>query len=209
MSTIAQFQYFWNTLYESAATPFDIEEPDEWIASLAARGKIRGNVLDAGCGPGRTSRYLASRGYKVLGVDISGNAVERAARKAAMTGNKAQFLQANLCELSGYSNQFDTVVDIGCLHSLAASDRGPYAAALHRLCRPGAVTYLRTFSLRNAKWSYPDSSHTPALSDREIRAAFQMNGWLIEELVEKEIELFTAEAERPKAYCWFAELRYA
>jgi cyclopropane fatty-acyl-phospholipid synthase-like methyltransferase len=200
---------FWNREYESTATPFDVEEPDEWIATLAMQGRIRGNVLDAGCGPGRTTRYLASRGYGVLGVDISANAIERAVRKAAGTGNKAHFLHADMCQLSGYERQFDTVIDIGCFHSLDEDDRGTYAACLHRLCRPGAAVYLRAFSASNPReWHTSGNRHVPAVSSEEIRAAFSANGWAVNEIVEDTVELFISPTEKPRTNCWFAEMHY-
>jgi len=199
----SQLQALWEMEYENTNTPFDIEEPDEWIASLAKSGKIHGNVLDSGCGPGRNSIYLAGQGYSVLGADISTNAVERAKRKAAGKGNRAQFLQANMCELTGYENHFDTVVDIGCFHSLDERDRGAYAAALRRACRAGAVVYLRAF-----RWNHPSGKGSPALSEEQIRAAFAANGWVVKEIVEREIELFISEEEKPKTCCWFAEMEY-
>ena len=44
------------------------------------------NVLDVGCGTGRTSRYLASRGARVVGIDFSEKAIE-IARKQSSGGN--------------------------------------------------------------------------------------------------------------------------
>jgi SAM-dependent methyltransferase len=202
-SHTSPLQALWEKEYESTTTPFDMEEPDEWIASLAKSGKIQGNVLDSGCGPGRNSRYLADLGFSVLGADISANAIERAKRKAAGKGNHAQFLQANMCELSGFENHFDTVVDIGCFHSLDERDRGSYAAALHRACRAGARAYLRAF-----RWNHPSGKDSPALSEEQIRTAFATNGWIVKEIVEREIELFISEVEKPKTRCWFAEFDY-
>ena len=52
----------------------------------------------------------------------------------------AQFEQANILTLSGYDNRFDTVVDIGCFHSLYDdADRTSYAASLYQVCRSGAI----------------------------------------------------------------------
>lgn len=229
MSNASQLRRdYWDKEYESSTTPFDIDEPDDWIVALEKSGKIHGNVLDSGCGPGRTSFYLADRGYSVLGVDISVNAIERAKRKAAEKGNNAQFLQANMCELSGYDKHFDTVVDIGCFHSLDENDRATYAAVLHRICRAGAVIYLRAFSETNLKTGRFDEiefkkAHTefkkahpyakdlrpPALREEQIRTAFSSNGWVIKDLLEREIELFISENEKPRKWCWFAEMQYA
>lgn len=41
------------------------------------------NVLDVGCGTGRTSRYLASRGARVVGIDFSAKAIEIAKNQSS------------------------------------------------------------------------------------------------------------------------------
>lgn len=196
-------QELWEREYETSDTPCDIEQPDEWIAALAKSGKIRGNVLDAGCGPGRNSLCLAELGCDVLGVDFSSHAIARARKKASSKSNPARFLQANLCQLSGYEDHFDAVIDIGCFHCLDQRDRAAYAAALHRYCRKGATIYLRAF-----RWAHPGGSSASALIEQDIRTAFSANGWIVRELVEKEIELYISETEKPITSCWFAEMSY-
>ena len=208
MNNTAQLKNYWDKAYESVTTPFDIDAPDEWIMALEVSGKIHGDVLDSGCGPGRTSLYLADLGYFAIGMDISINAIERARRKAAERGSKALFQQANMCELSGYDECFDTVVDIGCFHSLYNDgDRAAYATTLHRVCRAGAVVYLRAFSETNlTKANYPIGEGLPALREEQIRTAFSLKGWVVKDLVEREIELYISEDEKPRTYCWFAEM---
>ena len=198
---------YWEKEYECTTTQFDVDEPDEWIAKLEMSGKIYGNVLDAGCGPGRTAMFLADLGYNVLGVDISDNAIKRAKLKAEQKGCTAQFLQSDMCELSGYDNHFDTVIDIGCFHSLIESDRNKYAAALHRLCREEAVIFLRAFSDMNMKKIITPGEHVPFLNEEQIRTAFTSNGWIVKNLVQKEIDLLVAQNEvRMNIYVWYAEI---
>lgn len=50
-------------------SPLDLAVLDHFVACLAAEGG--GPVLDAGCGTGRITRYLADRGCSVQGVDLS------------------------------------------------------------------------------------------------------------------------------------------
>jgi SAM-dependent methyltransferase len=209
VNSVSQLQDHWEREYESTSTPFDVDEPDSWIAALARNGKIRGNILDAGCGPGRNSCYLSGLGYRVLGVDISVNAIERAQRKAAGKRNDARFLQADVRDLFGFDGHFETVIDIGCFHSLDESARGAYAAALHVACRPRAVVYLRAFSTSNSmELNHPNGKHLPALSEADIRDAFSNTRWDVKDLVEKEIEIYISEQEaQQKAYCWFAEMQ--
>ena len=48
-------------------------------------------LVDMGCGEGRDSIYFARRGYRVLGVDISGVGVRKAKRRAARLGDGVHF----------------------------------------------------------------------------------------------------------------------
>lgn len=165
---------YWEKEYSGKHTQFDVEKPDSWIAGLEKEGKITGVVLDAGCGPGRTARYLAEHGHDVLGVDISLNAVERARQRAKEKNNTARFLQADICELTGYNSSFDTVVDIGCFHSLPKNDRGRYAAVLHKMCRSGGTVFIRVFSDANKQSpGFTEKKGLPAIREKDIRNAFR------------------------------------
>lgn len=208
MSNSTRLQHYWEKAYESADTPFDTENPDEWVASLEQDGHIRGNVLDAGCGPGRTAIYLASRGYNVTGMDISANAIARAKQRATEKGSTAQFAQANLFEITGYDSSFNTVIDIGCFHSLYDDkDRAAYAASMHRLCRPGATLYLRAFSIRNTEDPVP-GQHSPHLREDQIRAAFESNRWAIAELEERQIDLWISAETTLQIWVWYATIQH-
>lgn len=206
MDTIEKLRAYWEKEYTRVDTPFDVEQPDEWIAALEKSGKILGHVLDSGCGPGRTAIYLSRHGYRVTGVDISGHAIERAQEKAAQAGCDAHFICSDMCGLSGYDGEFDTVIDIGCLHSLFdEGSRQDYAASLHRVCREGAVVYLRAISDTNMKRkNVSGKCGIPALSENDVRKAFEP-GWEVRQLEEREIDLLTDHGYR-KAHCWFAEM---
>ncbi|WP_353951599.1 class I SAM-dependent methyltransferase [Knoellia sp. S7-12] len=63
----------------SAESPLELAMVDAFIAAVKADGDD-GRVLDAGCGAGRMSRYLADRGCAVQGMDLSPGMVEMAHR---------------------------------------------------------------------------------------------------------------------------------
>ncbi|MGW4054317.1 class I SAM-dependent methyltransferase [Streptomyces sp. NPDC004779] len=62
--------------------PLEVERwcaaPDS--ADLSVLDRCEGSVLDVGCGPGRLVAALAARGRRVMGIDISPEAVARTAR---------------------------------------------------------------------------------------------------------------------------------
>lgn len=61
-----------------AEADLDLAVLDELIASVTASGSAP--VLDAGCGTGRITRYLADRGCAVEGVDVSPGMISAARR---------------------------------------------------------------------------------------------------------------------------------
>ena len=61
--------------------PLDLAMVDAFAAAVG--GSSGGQVLDAGCGTGRMSRYLADRGCSVQGVDLSSGMVAMARRDHA------------------------------------------------------------------------------------------------------------------------------
>ncbi|MDR1480508.1 MAG: methyltransferase domain-containing protein [Planctomycetaceae bacterium] len=206
---VTNLREFWEKEYESDKTPFDVHEPDSWVAELEKNGKLHGKIFDAGCGPGRTTIYLAQLGYDILGADISSHAIERAKLKTTGIDNPPNFIQADLCRLSGYDNCFDTVIDIGCFHSLFEEKlRNCYAATLHRICRKNAVLYLRAISDANNKGTHTSGFVLPSVNEEQIQNSFSSNGWQLIKLDHRLIELLGDGGQIKKSYCWFAEVEH-
>ncbi|QLY33571.1 class I SAM-dependent methyltransferase [Nocardia huaxiensis] len=128
--------------------PWEIGDPQPAFVAEEAAGHIRGDVLDAGCGTGDNALYLVGRGYAVTGVDRSTTAIEIARRKTAERNLQATFAVADALVLDGYDDSFDTVVDSGLAHRFGHPELVRYAAALHRVCRPGAVVIVHAISDR-------------------------------------------------------------
>jgi SAM-dependent methyltransferase len=67
-----------------------------------------GALLDLGCGTGRHAVELASRGYEVVGFDLSLPMLARAGDEAQDRGVKLNFVQGDMREMS-FEEQFDGV----------------------------------------------------------------------------------------------------
>lgn len=77
----------------------------EWLARLP-----RGRALDVACGAGRNAIFLASQGYRVQGVDISAEALRRAAERAAQEGVEVDWLCADLDEFEPPAAGYELIV---------------------------------------------------------------------------------------------------
>jgi 2-polyprenyl-3-methyl-5-hydroxy-6-metoxy-1,4-benzoquinol methylase len=154
--------------------PWDIGRPQSEVSDLEERGAIRGRVLDAGCGTGENAIYLASKGYEVLGVDLSPTAIEKAQRKARDRGVPVAFAVHDVLELERLGLTFDTVIDSGVFHTFPDEERSAFVRSLASVMLPGGVLHLISFSeLEPGSWG------PRRVTAAEIRGAFT-EGWHVE-----------------------------
>jgi SAM-dependent methyltransferase len=127
---------WWDESYEAGEVPWDAGRPQPQIVALERSGRIDGRILDVGCGTGVETRYLADRGYEVVGVDFSAPAIEHA--RDQTDADNASFLVGDALELPNLDlGEFDTVVDCGMFHTLDRADRTAYTRAISSVLGPG------------------------------------------------------------------------
>ena len=96
------------------------------------------HVLDAGCGIGGTSRYLAhAAGCRVTGVDLTGEYVDvaRLLSERVGLGERVSFRQGNVLELPFDDAAFDVVWTEHVQMNIA--DKAGFYGELFRVLRPG------------------------------------------------------------------------
>ena len=98
-------------------------------------------VLDAGCGPGLVCEALLSAGYRVVGVDLSSEMIERARRRCANWGDQAEFLQLSLFDpqLDDLA-PFDGALSRYVVHHV--TDPLAFVVRQARLLRPGGMLVI-------------------------------------------------------------------
>lgn len=112
----------------------------------AARLKPGARVLDAGCGIGGTSLWLAENANcDVLGIGLSEKQVARAERAARERGlsDKVQFAIMDYSAVALEDSSFDAVIAIESL--CHASDKSAFFAEAYRLLRPGGWLVVSDF----------------------------------------------------------------
>lgn len=90
-------------------------------------------VLDAPCGVGRASIWLAQQGYEVTGVDLGEAALKVAREQVERAGVQATIEAQNVFELSYTDRSFDAVLCFRLLHHFA--DPGQRRELIQEMCR--------------------------------------------------------------------------
>lgn len=95
-------------------------------------------VLDLGCGDGRHSLELARRGYRVTGLDLSEDLLERARRRTADEGLDINFIRGDMRDPPGIS-AYDLVVNFFTSFGYFQEDgeNARVLEAIARSLRPG------------------------------------------------------------------------
>jgi SAM-dependent methyltransferase len=105
-----------------------------WVDELAEVLPPPAVVVDLGCGAGVPgTRLLSDRGYRTIGVDISGVQVQRARRLVP----GATFVQADVATLQLASNSLDAVVSFYALIHVPIDDQRALFPRIRTWLRPG------------------------------------------------------------------------
>lgn len=107
-----------------------------------------GKALDAGCGTGDTSIYLAQRGWDVTAFDFVHVALNRARAKAAAAGVSIRAMQADVTRVtaSEIGTGFRLIVDNGLLHGLSDEARDAYVRLVRTVAAPQATLIITAFA---------------------------------------------------------------
>jgi SAM-dependent methyltransferase len=121
----------WNEKY---STDEEFELPDDPIPELARRIETlpSGRALDVATGTGRNARFLASEGYEVDAVDVSDEALDRAASAAEDEGVAVNWIRADIDDFEFEADAYDVIT----VSFFAALDRLP---DLKEALAPGGV----------------------------------------------------------------------
>lgn len=121
-----------------------------FLYSNLIRQTNNGSALDLGCGDGRNLIMLASKGYKVTGIDISKEGLRNARRFAASYNGKVKLIRADVRRYVP-KGHFNVVLILHVLHHLdeVSRRRVMNVAANHTKLKGINIVSLMQFEGRN------------------------------------------------------------
>ena len=135
---------------------------------LGERKIINGNkiFLNLGTGPATQAIWLAQRGFRVTGSDLSEAAINRA-RKVYVNEKNVNFIVDDILNSKFNDNEFDYIFDRGCFHVLSPADRPIYIRKIKSILKANGILFLKCFSDKEPREEGPYK-----FSQDEIRDLF-------------------------------------
>ena len=128
----------WNERYASRPLLWDVD-PGPFLSGEVG-DMAPGRALDLGAGEGRTTLWLADRGWTVTAVDFSDVAIERGRERAevAGVGDSIEWVCADLSDYSPEGRTFDLVLSM-FIHLPRPERRRVYGLAVGSLAPGGTI----------------------------------------------------------------------
>lgn len=142
---------YWEDMYGTSIDdlPWEIKEaPSELRECIESNRVEGGRALDAGCGTGNFSVFLAKNGFDVTGVDYSEKAIAVAKERNKDAKLPITYLRADLARLKEAlpDSQFDLILDYKVAHHLPADKLRAYIEQCLHLLKTGGRILLICYS---------------------------------------------------------------
>ncbi|MFZ2410489.1 MAG: class I SAM-dependent methyltransferase [Candidatus Methanoperedens sp.] len=112
----------------------------------------RGRLLDAGCGSGKYAIPLAMRGFDVIGLDVSLNALKMARGRADNRKLKIEFMTGNVYHLPFSDCSFDVIWCYGVLQHLLLKERELAISEFRRILNEDGILFIEVLGKEDMRY---------------------------------------------------------
>ncbi|VVB96677.1 Ubiquinone biosynthesis O-methyltransferase [uncultured archaeon] len=111
-----------------------------------------GRLLDAGCGSGKYAIPLGMRGFDVVAVDVSLNALKMAGKSIAGRKLDIGLLAANVYQMPFSDSSFDVIWCYGVLQHLLLKEREAAISEFRHLLRKGGLLFIEVLGEEDMRY---------------------------------------------------------
>lgn len=161
----------WDERYAGEGYLFGTE-PNAFLQSQQALLKPGMSCLAVADGEGRNGVWLAQQGLRVLSVEASSVALNKAKKLAQQRGVAIEFEQADLLQWEWGENRFDVIVAI-FIQFVGPAQREQMFANIKRCLKPGGLLLLQGYTPRQLEYKTGGPSQAENLyTESLLRSAF-------------------------------------
>ena len=136
MDRSKQASSVYDEIAESYAKAFS--KPSEYIENFLALLPKNAKILDAGCGVGVDAGFMASKGFKIIGMDLSKEMLDI----ARQTFPHIDFMQKDIRELDFPPNSFDGILASCSLIHIPKKDTSRLIRKFHQILKKNGAIYI-------------------------------------------------------------------
>ena len=127
--------------------------PSERINRFAKLIPKNGKILDAGCGPGFDTQYLAKRGFDLTGIDLSPKMIELAKKRVP----QATYLNTDIRSLDFQPETFDGILAVYSLCYVPKTNIAKVLKDFHNFLKPNGFFYFAFQEGESRETIHPES----------------------------------------------------
>jgi ubiquinone/menaquinone biosynthesis C-methylase UbiE len=132
-------------LYDKAAKKyadmwFDYKEMRPFLDKFMSMLKTGSLILDAGCGSGRDAEYIASHGFKVIGIDLSENMIREA--KKWVTSKNVKLMKMDMQKMDFEDGKFDGLISISSFLHIPKNENKGAMMEFKRVLKKGGIMFV-------------------------------------------------------------------
>jgi SAM-dependent methyltransferase len=162
---------------EITVVPWEIGEAQPIVCKILDNISP-GRLLDVGCGFGRNAKAAYDRGYDVVAIDTSENAIEKC--RDFFSDARISFHVQDACNTE-LTPGFEVILDSATYHAIPQPLRKSYLTEMHRLSNEKTVFHLITFAPSLCGMPKPLASELS-----ELASTVESCGWKIQSVVREE-----------------------